>query len=56
MDCPRCGARDVIEIRQRLPEAVELYFFSCHRCEERWWDRDGERLTLQDVLALARRR
>jgi len=56
MDCPRCGARDVIEIRQRLPESVELYFFSCHRCEERWWDRDGERLTLADVLALARRR
>lgn len=55
MDCPTCGARDVIEIKQRLPESVELYFFSCHRCDERWWDRDGETLELLEVLDLARK-
>ncbi len=55
MDCPQCGARDVIEIKQRLPDQVELHFFSCHRCEERWWDQDGRVLELREVLELARR-
>jgi hypothetical protein len=45
----------VIEIKQRLPDQVELHFFSCHRCEERWWDQDGRVLELREVLELARR-
>lgn len=55
MDCPQCGARDVIEIDHRLPDGVQLYFFSCPRCEEKWWDREGEQVTLQEVLELTRR-
>ncbi len=55
MDCPQCGAKDVIEIKHRLADHVELYFFSCHRCEERWWDRNGQKLQLTEVLELARR-
>lgn len=55
MDCPTCGARDVIEIKHRLPDGMELYFFACHLCEERWWDREGDVLTLREVLELARR-
>ncbi len=55
MDCPQCGARDVIEIMHRLGDGTELRFFSCHRCEERWWNREGEQLDLRAVLDLARR-
>jgi hypothetical protein len=45
----------MIEIRHRVGDDVELTFFSCHRCEERWWDREGEQLPLREVLELARR-
>lgn len=55
MDCPQCGAIDVIEIKHRLPNDIELYFFSCYHCEQKWWDQAGERVTLREVLDLARR-
>lgn len=55
MDCPTCGAGEVIQIEQKLGDETELVFFACHRCEEKWWDRDGETLRLKDVLDLARR-
>ena len=55
MDCPQCGAAEVIEIRHTLENDVELLFFSCHRCEEKWWDRDGKVVELREVLDLARR-
>lgn len=55
MDCPTCGTRDVIEIRHVLPDEIEVHFFSCHKCEEKWWDRDGQTVELRDVLDLARK-
>ena len=55
MDCPQCGVTDVIEIHHRLDPDIELVFFSCHRCEEKWWDRDGKTVALREVLDLARR-
>lgn len=55
MDCPQCHALDVIEIKHRLPGEIEIYFFSCPRCEEKWWDRDGRTVDLAEVLDLARR-
>ena len=55
MDCPQCGVNDVIEIHHKLDTDIELVFFSCHRCEEKWWDRDGETVALREVLDLARR-
>lgn len=55
MDCPQCGAAEVIEIKHQLPDGVELYFFSCHRCEEKWWDRNGMTVPLREVLELARK-
>ncbi len=55
MDCPQCGAVDVIEIKHKLQE-IELYFFSCHKCEEHWWDREGAVVPLKEVLELARKR
>lgn len=54
MNCPQCGITDVIEIEHKLPEGIEVIFFSCHRCEEKWWDRAGTTLDLRDVLELVR--
>ena len=53
--CPRCNVDDVIEIQQRLPDGTEVRFCSCHKCDEKWWDRNGEQLELADVLALVRK-
>ncbi|MGH8874724.1 MAG: hypothetical protein ACRDVM_05665 [Acidimicrobiia bacterium] len=55
MKCPQCRAADVIEIKQKLPDGTEVQFFSCHRCEERWWDHEGRQIDLRQVLELARR-
>ncbi|MDR9451179.1 MAG: hypothetical protein RI637_08180 [Acidimicrobiia bacterium] len=55
MHCPNCGARDVIQIQQKLPDETEIHFYSCHKCEEKWWNRDGEQMSLSDVLELARK-
>lgn len=54
MDCPQCRAEDVIEIKHRLPDGTEVHFFSCHRCEEKWWDRDGTQIDLGQILEIVR--
>ncbi len=55
MKCSRCHVEDVIEIHQKLPDGTEVDFFSCHKCEEKWWDRDGREIALSEVLELARK-
>ncbi|HSL27034.1 MAG TPA: hypothetical protein VLA54_12200 [Acidimicrobiia bacterium] len=44
----------MIEIKHRLPDGSEVQFFSCHRCEEKWWDRAGQPMDLRQVLELVR--
>ncbi len=53
--CTTCGEESVIMIELRLPDGTEVDFCSCHRCESRWWNRDGEHLALDAVLDLTRR-
>ncbi len=53
--CDNCGARDAIQIEMTLPDGTEVHFCSCHRCENRWWNREGESLGLDAVLDMARR-
>ena len=55
LKCSACGAETVIEIELTLPDGTEVAFYSCHKCETRWWDRDGESLGLDVVLDLARK-
>jgi transposase-like protein len=55
MDCPVCGLSDVIEIKHRLPDGSEVQFFSCHKCEEKWWDKAGQLIDLRQVLDLVRK-
>jgi Zn-finger nucleic acid-binding protein len=45
----------VIQIELTLPDGTEVDFCSCHRCESRWWNQDGEALELDTVLEMARR-
>lgn len=52
MKCPRCrGARLVCIDIQIGEENVRLH--SCSRCDTRWWERNGERVALEQVLNLA---
>jgi hypothetical protein len=53
--CSECGAADAIQIALTLPDGTEVDFNSCHRCEHRWWDADGEVIDLTTVLEKARR-
>ena len=54
--CTTCGQATVIMIELRLPDGTEVEFCSCHRCESRWWNRDGENLELDAVLDLSEAR
>lgn len=54
--CPNCGSRDVININLAVELESSVSFYSCHRCEKRWWHKDGKDLPLPDVLELARRK
>jgi hypothetical protein len=53
--CADCGADSVIQIDLTLADGTEVDFYSCHQCESRWWNRDGEKLGLDAVLDLASR-
>lgn len=52
--CMSCGQDSVIQIELTLPDGTEVEFFSCHRCESRWWSRDGEAMGLDAVVDLAK--
>ena len=53
--CPRCASRDVININLSLEHGDRVAFYSCHRCDKRWWHKDGAPVDLPDVLEMARR-
>ncbi|MFQ5555437.1 MAG: hypothetical protein ACE5GC_08730 [Acidimicrobiia bacterium] len=55
LNCASCGGSTVIEIELMLPDGTEVEFYSCHQCETRWWNRDGEALELGSVLEMAKR-
>ncbi len=52
MNCPKCRARRVIEIGVTLA-GRSVILHSCSACDTRWWDDQGQRLQLRDVLDLA---
>jgi len=55
LSCNTCGQNSVIQIELTLPDGSEVVFCSCHRCESKWWDRNGERLDLDALIEVARR-
>jgi hypothetical protein len=52
VNCPFCrGARLVLIDIAIAGDHVRLH--SCSRCDRRWWERNGERIALGEVLDLA---
>jgi hypothetical protein len=35
-----------------LPDGTEVYFNSCHVCEAKWWDREGEAIPVDAIIDL----
>ncbi|MGH2749767.1 MAG: hypothetical protein ACRDK3_02655 [Actinomycetota bacterium] len=56
MNCPDCQGHDCIHIEIRLAEAEKVQFFSCRKCESKWWENAGGPVALEQVLGLAGRR
>jgi transcription elongation factor Elf1 len=56
MKCPYCGGEDCISIEIHLKDEKTVQFFSCRQCEAKWWEREGDTITLDEVLALAAKR
>ena len=52
MKCPECGQKDCTEINISLKEENSVKFFSCRKCEAKWWEHDGAPIKLDEVLDL----
>lgn len=50
--CASCGQSSVIEIEMTLPDGTEVAFCSCHVCEAKWWNRDGEAIAVGGIIDL----
>jgi hypothetical protein len=55
MRCPRCHGEDCVHIEINLKGEHTVQFFSCRRCEAKWWERDGDTIALDEVLDLTAR-
>ncbi len=52
LTCTSCGESSVIQIEMTLPDASEVVFYSCHVCEARWWDKEGEAVPVDGIINL----
>lgn len=55
MKCSRCHSSRLVEISVTISERP-IRMRSCSTCDARWWDAEGEGVSLGRVLELARRR
>jgi transposase-like protein len=53
MICPQCKGENCTEIQIHLTNDDAVQFFSCRRCEAKWWEREGDPIPLDEVLTLA---
>jgi len=53
--CRFCGATPVTSIAMTLTDGSHVHFGSCHRCESRWWQQDGEQMSFDHVIAKTRK-
>ncbi len=53
MRCPHCGGEDCTHIEIHLKDEATVQFFSCRRCESKWWEREGDTIALDEVLNIA---
>ncbi len=52
MNCPRCKTSRLVEIEVTLREQ-RVTMHSCSRCDNRWWESEGQSLGLASVVELA---
>jgi transcription elongation factor Elf1 len=52
MSCPVCSKRRLVEINVNVGEK-RITMHHCSACTARWWDADGERVQLPEILELA---
>jgi hypothetical protein len=50
--CPKCRTRELVRIEMTVA-GEQVIHNSCSECDLRWWEGDGERLPLAEVLELA---
>ncbi len=50
--CTSCGQSSVIQIEMKLPDGTEVIFCSCHVCEAKWWDKEGESVSIDGIIDL----
>lgn len=53
MRCPECQGENSTQIEIHLTNDDAVQFFSCRRCEAKWWVREGDTVSLDEVLTLA---
>jgi len=51
MKCAHCRADVLFEIRVTIA-GTQCTMHSCPSCETRWWDSDGEKVEIGDLLAV----
>ena len=49
--CPTCQQGDLITITMAVSER-DLTFTTCHLCEAKWWERDGDLVPLASIIDL----
>jgi len=50
--CTSCGQSSVIQIEMTLPDGSQVIFCSCHVCEAKWWDKEGEAVSVDGIIDL----
>lgn len=53
--CGVCGSPRVTSLAMNLTDGTPVVFTSCHHCENRRWEHDGETLTVTDVIERTRK-
>lgn len=53
--CHVCGSHRVTSMALQLTDGTPVQFTSCHKCEARRWEHNGEVLSKETVLARTRR-
>lgn len=52
MACPHCSSATLVTIGMHV-KGDEVTMCACAGCEQRWWLRGDDRLSLNEVLTLA---
>ena len=53
--CVVCSSQRVTNLAMNLTDGTPVVFTSCHHCEAKRWDHDGETLTVTDVIERSRK-